>query len=71
MPTVSLGQRGMGETVLLHDLRIRSAVATQAIALESIAGRRLEETMREIVDDLVAWDEGLPERAGNAVTKSA
>jgi type II secretory pathway predicted ATPase ExeA len=69
-PTVIIGQRGMGKTVLLRHLRELAGDATLALQLETLPGRTLGSRVREKIDGLLTSVEPLPARAG-AVLKRA
>jgi hypothetical protein len=70
VPLVFLGQRGMGKTVLLRELRDLGARRALAVPLEVVKGESLAGALREKLDDLVASVETLPARVGHALEKT-
>ncbi len=65
-PLVVIGQRGMGKTVLLRELRELGGAATLAVPLEVVSGQPLAETLREKLVRLTESVESLPIRVGRA-----
>lgn len=72
-PTVIVGQRGMGKTVLLRSLRDLAGDRALSLQIETLPNRSLTSRLREKIDQLLAGVELLPERAGkllNAAIKA-
>ncbi len=70
VPLVFIGQRGMGKTVLLRELRDLGGRQTLAVPLEIIPSQPLAETLREKLDDLVSSVDSLPAKAANLLGKT-
>jgi hypothetical protein len=70
VPLVFLGQRGMGKTVLLRELRDLGGRRTLAVPLEVLEGQSLAVALREKLDDLVSSVETLPVKVGRALEKA-
>jgi hypothetical protein len=69
VPLVFLGQRGMGKTVLLRELRDLGGNETLAVPLEVLQTQSLAATLREKLDALTLSAESLPAKAGHALEK--
>jgi hypothetical protein len=69
-PLVFIGQRGMGKTVLLRELRDLGGRDTLAIPIEILRSQPLSHTLQEKLDDLLASVETLPKKAGHLIEKA-
>jgi hypothetical protein len=67
---VFIGQRGMGKTVLLRELRDLGGRRALTVPLEVMKGQPLAVALREKLDDLVSSVETLPAKVGHALEKT-
>lgn len=70
-PAIFIGQRGMGKTVLLGDLRAHAGVKALSIALETRTNFTLADRLREKFDQIHASAESLPDRAAKIIKSAA
>jgi len=69
-PSVIVGQRGMGKTVLLRYLRELGAENTLALQIEALPGRALASRLREKIDALLASVQPLPARVAGILKRA-
>ncbi len=69
-PLVFIGQRGMGKTVLLRELRDLGSRDTLAIPIEIVKGEPLADTLRDKLSDLLKSVEPVPSKAADLLDKT-
>ena len=69
-PLIFIGQRGMGKTVLLRELRDLGGGDALAVAIEILPKQSLSDALREKLEDAIASVESISTRAGHVLDKT-